>query len=85
VPNGAGKHSPGDLHPGRAQARDQRGQMTGGWAVASASMHQAPGTDGDFLVAFNATFIQVTSEFHPPLLSTLHASSNVLLIRAFTG
>jgi hypothetical protein len=51
----------------------------------SCSMTLTPSTAGDFLVAFIATFIQVTSQHYPPPLSSLQASSNVLLTRGFIG
>ena len=44
-----------------------------------------PSTDGDYVVAFTATFIPVTSQTYPPPLSSLQASSNVILTRGFTG
>jgi hypothetical protein len=49
------------------------------------SMHTEPSVDGDFLVAFISTFIQVVSQHYPPPLNTLHASSNVVLSRGFYG
>lgn len=44
-----------------------------------------PSVDGDELVAFLETFVQVTSQFYPPPLSTIVASSNVVLTRGFIG
>lgn len=44
-----------------------------------------PSVDGDELVAYLETFIQVTSQFYPPPLNTVVASSNVLLTRGFIG
>ena len=44
-----------------------------------------PSVDGDELVAYLETFIEVTSQFYPPPPNTIVASSNVLLTRGFIG
>jgi hypothetical protein len=49
------------------------------------SCHVTPGESGDYLVAFVEYYIQVQSQFYPPQLYSVIASSNVLLTRAFYG
>ena len=44
-----------------------------------------PSESGDYLVAFVEYYIQVQSQFYPPQLYSVIASSNVLLTRAFYG
>lgn len=44
-----------------------------------------PSESGDYLVAFVEHYIQVQSQFYPPQLYSVIASSNVLLTRAFYG
>jgi len=62
------------------------GSMLGFTTVGhSVSFQQTPSVNGDYLVAFVEHFIQVTSQFFPPPLNTVIASSNVLLSRAFVG
>jgi len=51
----------------------------------SCPMKLTPSVSGDFLVAFIEHYIQVTSQFYPPPLYSVEASSNVLLTRAFYG
>jgi hypothetical protein len=51
----------------------------------SCSMHTEPSVNGDYLIAFIATYIQLVSQHYPPPLSTLQASSNVILSRGFYG
>jgi len=51
----------------------------------SCPMKLTPSVNGDFLVAFIEHYIQVTSQFYPPPLYSVEASSNVLLTRAFYG
>jgi hypothetical protein len=51
----------------------------------SCSMHTEPSVNGDFMIAFIASYIQLVSQHYPPPLSTLQASSNVVLSRGFYG
>ena len=62
------------------------GSMLGFTTVGhTVSFQTTPSESGDYLVAFVEHFIQVTSQFFPPPLYTVMASSNVLLSRAFVG
>jgi hypothetical protein len=62
------------------------GSMLGFTTVGHTVSYQlTPSESGDYLVAFVEHFIAVQSQFYPPLLYTVTASSNVLLTRAFYG
>lgn len=62
------------------------GSMIGFTSVGHTyTVHLTPSESGDYLVAFVEHYIQVQSQFFPPQLYTVIASSNVLLTRAFYG
>ena len=62
------------------------GSMIGFTSVGHTySVKVTPSESGDYLVAFVEHYIQVQSQFYPPQLYTVIASSNVLLTRAFYG
>jgi hypothetical protein len=62
------------------------GSMIGFTTVGhTVSYHITPSESGDYLVAFVEHYIQVQSQFYPPQLYSVIASSNVLPTRAFYG